>query len=105
VVARAVYRVRVTPANVVDRRWRPEARHSARHDGKHYGLVLKRGDESRDVRVLIADSATAPGVPDLIKRAVRSKGKTAVRHVLNEIGDADPPTEITVSSVDVHWDH
>jgi hypothetical protein len=72
-------------------------------DGKLYGFVVRSGDESRDVQVLIAGTATAPGVPDLIKRAVRSKGKTAVRYVLNEIGDSDPPAQITVSSVEIDW--
>jgi hypothetical protein len=61
-----------------------------------WAFEVTRSTEARRVEVLITSQALYTSVP-AVRRAVDTNGYSALRDVLDDVGDGEPPTRITIT--------
>jgi len=61
-----------------------------------WAFEVTRWTEARRVEVLITSEALYTEVP-AVRRAVDTNGHSALRDVLDDVGDGEPPSRITIT--------
>ena len=61
-----------------------------------WAFEVTRWTEARRVEILITGQALYTNVP-AVRRAVETDGRSALADVLDDIGDGEPPTRITIT--------